>query len=804
MNVLNSRVSRVLTCTVAAWLMAGGATARQDGPVGRGASLFPLSDVRLLDGPFRRAQALNLQYLRALEPDRLLAPYRTEAGLKPRAQKYPNWESSGLDGHTAGHYLTALAQAWAATGESDMKERLDSMVAELGECQRAHGDGYVGGIPGGRQLWNEIAAGTLRVERFAINGRWVPWYNLHKLFAGLRDAHEIGGSREARDVLVRLADWCAGVVGRLSDAQMQEMLRAEHGGMAEVLADVSALTNDSKHLAVAERFSHQALLQPLVRREDTLTGLHANTQIPKAIGYARIAELAERKDGLEAAKFFWETVVRRRTVAFGGNSVREHFNAPDDFSGMLESREGPETCNTYNMLRLTEQLFRAEPSADYTDFYERALFNHILSTQHPEHGGFVYFTPIRPRHYRVYSQPAHCFWCCVGSGMENHGRHGRMIYALAGNDLFVNLFVASTVEWRDHGVRLLQETRFPDEPRTSLVLTLAARRRFTLRVRHHGWVEKGAFHIRVNGEPWPGESMPSSYAVLTREWRDGDRVDVDLPMTTKLERLPDGSDYVAVVHGPIVLAARTGGGRLDGLVAGDGRMAHVSPGPYLPLDGAPMLVGDAHTLAGRIHAVPGRPLTFKAPEIIRPSEARDVELVPFFRIHDSRYMVYWRVVPPADYEQVVARLKAEEASRLALEARTMDHVVPGEQQPEVEHNLQASRSTTGTTHGRPWREAEGWFGYDLRLPSGRRQEALQLRVTYWAGQRDRKFDILVNDRAIASVTLDGGQPDRFVDETYPVPADVVGAATGGVLTVRFVAREGSRAGAVYDVRLLGK
>ena len=326
----------------------------------RGVTTFPLSHVRVLDGPFKHAQDLNINYVRALEPDRLLAPYRTEAGLEPKAPKYPNWESTGLEGHTAGHYLTALAQIWAATGEPEMKQRLDYMVAELAACQRANGNGYVGAVPGSRQLWDEIAAGTLRVERFAINGKWVPWYNLHKLFAGLRDAHLIGANAEARTVLVHLADWTDRLVSKLSDAQMQEMLGAEHGGMNEVLADVSALTSDDRYLALARRFSHRVLLEHLERHEDTLTGLHANTQIPKAIGYARISELGGEPAGLDAARFFWQTVVRHRTVAFGGNSVREHFNPPDDFSSMIESREGPETCNTYNMLRLTERLFRAD------------------------------------------------------------------------------------------------------------------------------------------------------------------------------------------------------------------------------------------------------------------------------------------------------------------------------------------------------------------------------------------------------------------------------------------------------------
>jgi DUF1680 family protein len=609
-------------------------------------SRFPLSQVRVVEGPFERAQRQNVAYLKALDPDRLLAPFLGEAGLKPRASKYPNWESTGLDGHTAGHYLTALAQALASTGDRELRRRLDGMVAELAECQRAHGNGYVGGIPGGRELWQEIAAGRVRAEPFSLNGKWVPWYNLHKLFAGLRDAHTVGGNAQARDVLVGLADWADRLVSRLPDDRLQEMLRAEHGGMSEVFADVYALTRDEKYLRLAQRFSHRALLDPLRRREDPLTGLHANTQIPKAIGYARIAGIGGDPGWRDAAEFFWESVVTRRTVAFGGNSVREHFNSPENFGEMIESREGPETCNTYNMLRLTERLFESEPAARYVDFYERALFNHILSTQHPEHGGFVYFTPIRPRHYRVYSQPAQTFWCCVGSGMENHSRHGEFIYAHRDGDLFVNLFIASTLEWSERRLRVRQETTFPDEGRTRLVFSLPRPARFTVHVRHPAWVAGGALAIHVNGRPWAASSRPSSYAAIARQWRDGDRVEIALPMRTSLERLPDGSDYAAVVHGPIVLAARTGPEAPGTLVADDGRWAHIASGPVLPLDAAPRLVGDVETIARSIRPVPGRPLTFTARDVIQPDSARDLELVPFWQVHDSRYMIYWRVDTP--------------------------------------------------------------------------------------------------------------------------------------------------------------
>ena len=730
---------------------------------------------------------------------RLLAPFRIEARLEPKAPKYPNWESSGLDGHTAGHYLTALAQYVAATGDAEMRQRLDAMIAELAECQQAGGDGYVGGIPGGRTLWTAIAEAKIDFQNFTLNGAWVPWYNEHKLFAGFRDAFVLGGNTQARDVLVRLTDWCDQLLAGLSDAQMQAMLGTEHGGMNEVLADVAAITGDAKYLRLAQRFSHRALLDPLLRREDKLTGLHANTQIPKVVGFARIAELGGDPAWRDAARYFWETVTSRRSVAFGGNSEREHFNPPHDFSALLESRQGPETCNTYNMLRLTEALFRHEPDARYADYYERALYNHILGSQHPGHGGYVYFTPLRPRHYRVYSQPNICFWCCVGTGMENHGKYGAFIYhARAADELFVNLFIASEFDWSDAGLRVRQETTFPDQAATRLTIAASAPRTFTLQLRHPAWVAGEALNVRINGERRQLASKPGTYAALRREWRDGDVVEVELPMETHAERLPDGSDYVAFVHGPIVLASRSGTEQIDGLIANDGRMAHVSPGPYLPLDQAPMLVGDPGSLAGKLQPVAGKPLTFTAAELIRPDGFDGLELIPFFRLHDARYVMYWRTVTPDRYAAVAAEIAAAEQARLALEGRTIDAVVPGEQQPEVEHDFKGEKTHSGTNQGRRYREAAGWFSYQLKAPAG---EPLELLVTYDAEQRDRAFDLVANGQVIATVTLKGGQHDRFNDIAYAIPAEVLARAPG-TLEVKFVAKEKSRTASVYGVRLV--
>lgn len=765
------------------------------------ARMFALADINLGEGVFAHSHALNRRYLAALAVDRLVAPYRIEAALAPRASKYPNWESMGLEGHTAGHYLSALAQE-AAQGDDEMRQRLDYMVMELAACQQANGDGYVGAVPGGRALWNSVAAGTVDASSFSLGHAWVPFYNLHKMFAGLRDAWLYAGNRQAREMLIAFADWAGRLVAGLDEQQMQALLATEHGGMNEVLADVYAIAGDRRYLALARRFSHRTLLEPLLRREDALDGLHANTQIPKVIGFARIGELDNDQAWIDAAAFFWGTVTRRRSIAFGGNSVREHFNPVDDFSAMVGSPEGPETCNSYNMLRLSTQLYRLDPQPRYADFYERTLFNHILSSQHPQHGGLVYFTPIRPRHYRVYSQPQECFWCCVGTGIENHGRHGSFAYAHDAHSLTVNLYMASQLQWRERDLVLCQDTRFPDEESSRLFLQLRKPQRFRLRLRHPHWLE-GPLNVRVNGKPWPLQSTSSSYASIEREWANGDTVEIDLPMRTRVEGLPDGSDYVALMHGPIVLAARTGTEELEGLVADDGRGSHVAPGPYLPLERAPMLIGDRDALAAQIRPVPGRSLTFEASGLIRPAAFNALQLEPLFRVHDARYVVYWRTATASAYPAVVRQIEADERQRQALEDRTLDWVIPGEQQPEVDHQYQGENSTIGVRVGRHWRDTGKWISYRLKARDGTGSTAdLELLFTFYGGDHNEGFDLLVEGRRLTTIRLQGDAKDTFVERKIALPEDLAQAAVRRGVTIKLVATAGRRTSALFDLRLL--
>ena len=778
---------------LAAWMVPAGAAER-----------FPLADVRLTGGPFLQAQNSNQRYLMALDADKLLAPFRREAGLPLPKASYGNWESSGLDGHMGGHYLSALALMFAATGDAAVQERLNYTIAELKKCQEANGNGYLGGIPDGAAAWQDIAKGKLKADNFSVNGKWVPWYNLHKVYAGLRDAYTYGGNADAKVMLIGMADWALQLTSRLSPEQMQAMLRSEHGGMNEVLADVYQMTGEKKYLELARLFSHQAILQPLTQREDKLTGLHANTQIPKVIGFERLGALTGETQWHSAAEFFWTTVRERRTVAIGGNSVKEHFHDTNDFSPMIDEVEGPETCNTYNMLRLSEMLFLRDQQVRYTDYIERALYNHILSSQRPDDGGFVYFTPMRPNHYRVYSQVDKAMWCCVGSGIESQSKYGEFIYAHDGDALFVNLFAPSTLHWRAQGVTLTQSTRFPDQASTRLsILSIGNNKTFSLKLRYPGWVAKGALTLRINGKPVKVDAGPGSYISLRRDWRAGDKVDLSLPMRTQLEQMPDKSNYYAVLHGPIVLAAKT---RLFGddklaFTADDSRMGHIAQGPVCPLEAAPVFVSDTRDFTRRFKPVKGQPLTFTAPGLIQGTDAATLRLIPFFRLHDSRYMLYWPTSTPAMLGNMRAATAAAESERLALAARTIDQVAPGEQQPESDHGYQAEggdSGLTGANPGRRWRHATGWFSYVL---NDKKAEARVLRLTLFRGDAGRQFDVELNGVKLDSLLLDGDATQDFYTRDIAIPADLASAAKGK-LTVRFVARQGSIAGGLYGLRLL--
>mgnify|MGYP000259453881 CR=1 FL=1 len=683
------------------------------------------------------------------------------------------------------------------TPDGELNRRLDYMLLELARCQKANRNGYVGGVPHSKQVWSAVEEGNISAHGFGLNDAWVPLYNIHKTFAGLRDAYCVAGKQDALSIYKGFGDWLYWITCNLSDEQMQIMLQSEHGGMNEVLADLYALTGKQKYLDLAKRFNHKAVLDPLMNHEDHLTGLHANTQIPKVIGLERIGILMENQQMESGAEFFWKNVTTKRSVAFGGNSVSEHFNDPKDFHGMVESREGPETCNTYNMLKLTEMLFTENPKAVYADYYEEALYNHLLSAINIQHPGYVYFTPIRPDHYRVYSQAGKCFWCCVGTGMENPGKYGEFIYAKhEDGGIWINLYIPSTLQF-DKGT-LEQKTSFPNEEESHLVLKLKKPQEFTLSIRHPKWVRKKNFKVIINGEEYPVESKPSSYVSIKRTWKDGDVIDVKLPMHISVEKLPDGSNWVAFKYGPLVLANPAGTEHLDGLRADDSRMGHVAYGPTVPLNEVPMLIKPKGELTNYVNPTQ-KSLEFLITDIVSPKTKKGLLLKPFYQIHDERYQMYWEVIRKEDLIAQKERIRLEELKRQQLEAMTVDFVAIGEQQPEVEHGFYGEETQTGIANGRHWRDGT-FFGYQLDTHG---ETDLALSLTFWGGDHGRVFDVLVNDVVIKTVTLDGSAPGQFIHKNYPICHKLLKIAPNGKLDIAFKAKTGL-AGGIYDLRLIRK
>ena len=761
---------------------------------------FPLSQITLLEGPLKHARDLNIETLLKYDCDRLMAPYRKEAGLTPKAKCYPNWD--GLDGHVGGHYLTAMAIN-AATGNEECRKRMEYIISEIAECAEANcknhpqwGVGYMGGMPNSQNIWNGFKDGDFRV----YSGSWAPFYNLHKMYAGLRDAWLYCGNEQAKSLFLQFCNWAIHITSGLSDEQMERMLGNEHGGMNEVLADAYAITHEQKYLDCAKRFSHKRLFTPMSQRQDCLDNMHANTQVPKVIGFERISELSGNEDYHVASSFFWDIVTGERSLAFGGNSRREHFPAKDACMDFINDIDGPESCNTNNMLKLTEDLHRRNPEARYADYYELGTFNHILSPQHPEHGGYVYFTPARPRHYRNYSAPNEAMWCCVGTGMENHGKYGQFIYTHAGDALFVNLYAASQLDWKERGITLRQETTFPYSENSTITIA-EGKGTFNLMVRYPGWVHPGEFKVSVNGKPVDIITGPSSYVSINRKWKKGDVVNINFPMHSSLRYLPNEPQYVALMHGPILLGMKTGTESMASLIADDSRFGQYAGGPKQPIDKAPILINnDIASIPSQLTPVSGKPLHFTLST--RTENKIEGELQPFFEIHDSRYMIYWLALTEGSYKQYIDNIAKQEQERQALEASTVDKVQPGEQQPETDHQMETDESYTGNTNNVFYRDARNghYFSYLMQTDG---LTNLKLRLKYWGvGEwKSHEFDIYIDDVLLRSINNTGKyRISEFKAETYDIPATLL--QDKKQVRVKFVAKPNKQIGEIYEVRLI--
>jgi hypothetical protein len=595
---------------------------------------FELARVRLRPGPVLDALEVNRRHLLSQDPDRLLHTFRITAGLPTSARPLGGWEApdNELRGHYTGHYLSALALMAAHTGDAALGARGDAMVAELARCQS--GSGYLSAFP--EELFDRLRVDT-RV--------WAPFYTIHKIMAGLLDTYTLGGNRQALDVLLGMARWTQRWVQPLGDAQMARVLEREYGGMNALLYDLAAATGDRSWAELARRFDHERLFAPLAAGRDEMKGLHVNTMVPKVVGAARRWETLGDPRARDVADFFWHTVTERRSCASGGTSNDEDWKTgPNELASQL-GHSTHECCVTYNMMKLTRHVFdwTADPRA--ADYYERAFYNGILGVQHPSDGNKLYYLPMASGYWKLFGTPEHDYWCCTGSMAEAFAKLGDSIYFRDADGespgVYVNLFVPSELDWAERGVRLVQETRFPEEETVRLTVRAARPTRMPLRVRVPYWAAGGS--ASLNGRPLDGFAAPGSYFSLDRAWRDGDRLELRLPMRLHAHPMPDDPTVVAYLYGPLVLAGRLGKeGLTPEVLRAEPTKPRTVPEYKAPPVAAPSFVPPSEDPAAWIRPVAGRPLEFRT-----TGQPTDVTLVPLNRLFDERYAVYWNVRPRA-------------------------------------------------------------------------------------------------------------------------------------------------------------
>lgn len=732
------------------------------------AQMFDLKQIRLLEGPFKEAQERDRKVLHDLEAERLLHSFRVTAGLPSTAQPLGGWEkpTSELRGHFVGHFLSACALMSASADDEKLKAKGDYIVAELAKCQaampeRGYNKGFLSAYP--ESFFDRLD------QRERV---WAPYYTLHKIMAGLLDMYQLTGNQQALDVLLRMSDWLKFRIDRISSEQQQKILMAEHGGMMEILANLYSVTRNPEHLKLARAFNHEVIFDPLAKNEDQLNGRHANTQIPKIIGAARMYELTGDSRFGDIAKNFWKFVALDRSFCIGGNSDHEIFFEIEKFAKHLGSATA-ETCNTHNMLKLSRHLFSWKPSPVLIDFYERALYNHILASQDPESGMMLYFASLKPGHFKSYNTPEDSFWCCTGTGIENHAKYADTIFAHDAETLYVNLFIASELKWKEKGVDIRLETKFPESPSIRLTFQCAKPVKLNIMVRRPFWTTD------------PG------YAEYDREWRNGDTLEVELPMSLRTEMLPRDPKTVALLYGPIVLAGELGTENLkkENLYIRGQLDSSTVPSPDVPV----FRCKPSDLIQ---HIVPAdSPLTFRTKGIGQPN---DVKLSPYYKLHHQRHNIYWQSFGEDEWEQRKIELEKASVIRKDFEARMIDEVRTGEPQPETDHHLKSDRTRSGSYHGIAWRDAlEGWFSYEVKvLPN----HPVILRCTYWGKDTGGEFDILVDGVIITSKKKNGVKIDDFITEEYPIPAQLTQGKDR--VTIKFQAGKKSTVNRVFGIHLL--
>lgn len=752
--------------------------------------------VRLLPSLWQAAQQRDHTYLLVLEPARLLSRVADNAGAPREAEPYGGWERDDVAGQTLGHYLTAASLMFACTGDALLRDRVAHTVGRLAQYQRAIGNGFVGAVPDWRRHFEQLA------QRDGHMTGWVPWYSQHKIMAGLRDAWLHAGIDDAMPVLLGLCAWAEATIAPLTEAQLQTMLDTEHGGMNELLADVYALTGDARWLTLAQRFTHRVVIDPLAAGRDELDGLHANTQIPKLVGEARLHQLTAEPRRAASARFFWKTVVEQRSYVIGGNSSREHFFPRHEAAQRLVSSTA-ETCNTYNMLRLTKLLFEGMRDPALFEFYERAVTNHLLGANDPKRGMFSYFTPLRPGHFRIYSHPFDAMWCCVGTGMENPPRFSDAIWWVEGSrTLLLELYVPNELTLLAAGLVLRLTADLPRDPVVRLQLRSTRRQSLRLLLRVPQWAG-GRVRLRVAGKSVPLHWTEDHHLVLDREWGEGETaIELHLQAVLGHSALPGDDTLHAFTYGPLALAGDLGTDGLDKVEFWqDGHKQDRYGGwPDYPV---PPLLGTPENVLARVRPLQGSALKFTVGTGLaahdRAYGPTRLTLIPFSQTHFRRYAVYWSVLDSTQWAQRREEIARAAAARRALQLRIVDQVFPGEQQSERDHALAGERTFSGFVWSGAFREARdgGWFSYRMAVDA---EQSNELVLVVWGSDSgNRRFDIFIDEQRLATENIQAPRPQEFVDRVFPIPREWTRGRSHVV--VRFVPHAGHTAGGIFGFRM---
>jgi len=735
-------------------LFSGIAEAQQSKVACKGeiqAEPFDMKAVTLREGIYKNTLDLNYQYLLDFNTMQLVYNFRANAGLPNSVEPLRGWEgpTCELRGHFTGHFLSALSLMYSATGDERLKLKADTLVHELGTVQQTLGtSGYLSAFP--ESFIDRVEAGE---------PVWAPYYTLHKLYAGMLDTYTHMGNTEALEIVKKMGNWAYERNDRLTYEGREKNLSFEHGGMGESLWSLYAITGDEKHKAAALYFHQDAFLDPLKNYTDKLAGLHANTQFPKVLAATRQYEIMGDPVYKNLCIYFWEQVTRARSYVTGGNSHYELFKSePWKLADML----GPidhENCNTHNMLKITNHLFCWDAKAEYADYYERALLNGILGTQHPEVGGTAtYYIAMRPGLFRAYSEPDDSYFCCSGTGIESYSKFNNCIYFHKDNKLWVNQFIASELDWNDKGVTLIQDTQFPDQDHTTLTFNTKRPVELEINLRVPYWAKDGCI-IKLNGKKLETGASPSSYVSIKRTWKSGDKIEYTLPMSLHTWTMPDNTARTAILYGPVVLAAALGDERMTDLTRrGIGHACYSVNREAATID-VPAIVTDRPNWLSQIEPAKGSPLTFRTNRLGAPD---DFTLKPFFKLHGERYSLYTDVYTSEDWKQFTDRYRR-------FPQGIYDRIVIGDSISTFDHNFQVYYLETGVTDGKPWVRSKSDFRFDMHIPL---DEPAKLRVTYYGDETDTRFQLKIDGVPFETPELTQKAENDFFQVEYDLPIEL--------------------------------